>query len=115
MSTDKEAVRQRRKLRNRLKTEHSERYKLLVHRTLSHIYAQLLEPKTKRVIVGFSTRNLTKEKGTKTELAKKVGLEIAALAQKHNVKEVVFDKNGTRYHGRVKAVAEGAREGGLIF
>ena len=107
----KAELRQKRKTRDNLKTR-GERHKLIVYRSLKHISAQLVAPQGGQVLGGLTSRAL-KEKGNKTELAFVLGKKMAELAQGLKVTEVVFDKNGCRYHGRVKAVAEGAREGGL--
>ena len=107
----KAELRQKRKTRDNLKTR-GDRHKLIVFRSLKHISAQLVLPNSGRVLGGLSTSAL-KDKGTKTELAFILGKKMAELAQGLKVTEVVFDKNGCRYHGRVKAVADGAREGGL--
>ena len=89
------------------------RPRLVIHRSLSHNYAQLIDDSAKKTLVSAS--DLKIEKGGKSENAKKIGLEIAKLALEKNIKECVFDRNAYKYHGRVKALAEGAREGGLKF
>ncbi|OGG40784.1 50S ribosomal protein L18 [Candidatus Jorgensenbacteria bacterium RIFCSPLOWO2_01_FULL_45_25b] len=92
----------------------SNRPRLSVHRSNAYISVQLIDDEKHETIASVSSREL-KEKGTKTEVAKKVGLLVAEKAKKAGIKEVVFDRGGRAYHGRVKAVAEGAREGGLEF
>jgi len=89
------------------------RPRLCVYRSLNSIYAQIIDDTTGKTLVGLS--DLKKRTGTKTESAKNVGLEIAKLAKAAKIEECVFDRNGYKYHGRVKALAEGAREGGLKF
>ncbi len=95
------------------------RPRLNVYRSLVHIYAQLIDDATGTTLASASTvdgdlrTQMTGKK--KAEQAKLVGQAVAARAQAQGVKSVVFDRGGYRYHGRVKAVAEGAREGGLEF
>lgn len=96
----------------------AERPRLAVFRSNLHIYAQLIDDDSGKVFVSASS--LDKEVGGQTEtgkieLAKAVGKLLASRAEKVKVKKVVFDRGGYIYHGRVKALAEGAREGGLQF
>ena len=96
----------------------SDRPRLTVYRSARHIYAQLVEPYTGRTIGSVSTRAkaITGDSATgNVESAKKVGQAIAELAKKNEIQEVVFNRNGFLYHGRVKALAEAAREAGLRF
>lgn len=88
--------------------------RLSVHASLTHIYAQIIDD-AKGVTLASASDIKIKEKSTKVEKAKKVGAEIAEQAKKANVKKVVFDRGASLYHGRVKAVAEAAREKGLEF
>ena len=90
------------------------RPRLLVQKRLVNNYAQLIDDENKVVLAGISDMKV-KGKGTKTEKAKQLGIDIAKKAEELKITEVVFDRNGYKYHGRVKAVAEGAREGGLKF
>jgi len=90
------------------------RPRLVVFRSLKHIYAQLVDDQIGKVLLGVSDVKEFK-KGVKTERAKLIGLEVAKKAALQNITSCVFDRNGFKYHGRVKAVAEGAREGGLVF
>ncbi len=106
--------RQKRKLRVRGKINGtSDRPRLTVSRSNQHIYAQIIDDVTAKTIVSAS--DIAIKTGTNTEKAKQVGLEIAKLALAKKVTQVVFDRNGIRYHGRIEAVAKGAREGGLVF
>jgi large subunit ribosomal protein L18 len=97
-----------------------ERPRLAVHRSLSHIYAQLVDDSNRKTLATVSSlrkdlrEELKKAKG-KQEKAKLVGKAVAAKAQELSIKKVVFDRSGYLYHGRVKALADGAREGGLEF
>ena len=94
----------------------SRRPRLTVYRSLRHIYGQIIDDTEGRTIVSCSSLEL-KEKGSarKTEAAKLVGETIAKNAVKKGVKSIVFDRGGYKYHGRVKALAEGARGSGLEF
>jgi large subunit ribosomal protein L18 len=112
--------RERRKLRVRNKVSGTtERPRLTVFRSLSHIYAQVVNDVDGKTIAHAST--LSKDvKGpagdvTKKEAAKLVGKAIASQLKAKGVTKVVFDRNGYMYHGRIQALAEGAREGGLEF
>lgn len=89
--------------------------RLSVHRTNAHVYAQLIDDAEAVTIVGVSEKELGKVSGTKTDKAKALGALLAKKAEEKKIKKVVFDKGAFKYHGRVKAVAEGAREGGLQF
>jgi large subunit ribosomal protein L18 len=94
----------------------AERPRLVVFRSNKGISAQLVDDSTGKTIVGASWVALKRSfKGNKTEQAAEVGKLLAAAAQKAGVESVVFDRAGYLYHGRVKALADGAREGGLIF
>src|SRR5438105_14821479 len=105
--------RYRRHLRVRNKvTGTAERPRLVVYRSLKHIYAQLVDDITQRTLMTATDQGLS---GKKTERATGVGKRIAQKAKDAGVTKVVFDRGGYLYHGRVKAVAEGAREGGLEF
>ncbi len=115
------SAREKRKIRIRKKVSGTpDRPRLTVFRSLKHIYAQLIDD-TQGVSLGtISTKSSQisdslKDASTKVDQAKIIGLGIAQLAKEKNISTVVFDRNGYIYHGRVKAVAEGAREGGLKF
>ncbi len=98
----------------------AERPRLTVFRSLKHMYAQLIDDAAGHTILTVSSLSkelkddISKAK-TKTDVAKLVGLHVAKQAKAKKIERVVFDRAGYIYHGRVKAVAEGAREGGLIF
>ncbi len=91
-----------------------EKPRLVVYRSLAHHYAQLIDDSAGKTLASASDLKY-KDHAKKNENAKKVGLEIAKLAGGKNITVCVFDRNGYKYHGRVKALAEGAREGGLKF
>jgi len=97
-----------------------ERPRLTVNKSLKNITVQVIDDTRKVTLVGLSSgsramRELLTDKDTKTAVARKVGAKVAELAKAQGVEQVVFDRNRNRYHGRIKAVAEGAREGGLKF
>ncbi len=92
----------------------SQRPRLSVFRSNKFIYAQIIDDEKGKTILGVSEREI-KEKNTKTENSKNLGLLVAKKAAQKKINEVVFDRGSYQYHGRVKALAEGAREGGLKF
>lgn len=105
--------REKRKLRVRSKvfgTKDKPRFS--VFRSLKHIYAQLIDDRAGKTVAYAQSKD---GKGTKSEQAFELGKELAKIAVEKKIKEVVFDRNGYRYHGRVKSLADGAREGGLKF
>jgi len=117
-----EKVKRRLKIKYRIRKKvfgTPERPRLSVYRSNKHIYAQLIDDEEGITIVTASTLSKElKEKlegKTKAEQAKLVGKLLSEKALKAGIKTAVFDRNGYKYHGRVKALAEGAREGGLIF
>jgi large subunit ribosomal protein L18 len=114
MKTIKEQQRKKRhdKIRYRIKGT-AERPRLSVFRSLININAQLIDDIKGTVLVSSSSLKINKGKGV--EIAKQVGIDIAKKALEKKIKSCVFDRGGYLYHGRVKALAEGAREGGLQF
>ena len=114
------------KAQRRQKIRHSIRKKiagtaqkprLSVFRSNSEIYAQLIDDDNGFTLAAASTRDkdIAAQKGTKTEKSRLVGQAIARKAKDLGLENVVFDRGGYLYHGRVKSVADGAREGGLVF
>ena len=104
----------RRHLRVRKKVSGTpERPRLVVYRSLKHIYAQLVDDNAHKTLATVSSHGVTE--GKKAEKSAAVGKLIAEKAKAAGITRVVFDRAGYRYHGRVKAVADGAREGGLEF
>ena len=97
-----------------------ERPRLSVFRSLKHIYAQVIDDTTGRTIAAASSQETLKSNadaspGTKTDVSAAVGKALADRALAAGVTRVVFDRGGCKYHGRVKALADGSREGGLQF
>jgi large subunit ribosomal protein L18 len=118
MSTlTKREARERRHRRIRGKVAGTaERPRLAVFRSNRGIFAQLIDDEAGRTLAGASWLGLAKGfKGDKTEQATEVGKALAAAAKQAGIERCVFDRGGYLYHGRVKALAEGAREGGLQF
>ena len=113
-----ELARRRRKKRFQKKVRGTpERPRLCVYRSNKHIYAQIVDDQETRTLAAVSTlskelASLADKRATK-EGAQKVGELIAKKAQERNIQKVVFDRNGFLYHGRIQAVADAAREGGL--
>jgi len=119
MKHTKQAARMRRKVRIRKKiTGTTVRPRLVVYRSNLHTYAQIINDETGQTLVSASSLALSKSGETlkcNKASATKVGLEVAAKAKAQAIESVVFDRNGYLYHGIIKALADGAREGGLKF
>lgn len=131
----KQKMRERRRLRVRAKVFGTQkRPRLCVSRSLKHMYVQLIDDTVGHTLASASDIELglikhvgkrkrivpkapaeTKERSTKEAVAYEVGKLIAEKAKKLGIQKVVFDRAGRKYHGRIKALAKGAREGGLIF
>ena len=119
MKLDKKQNRLRRARRGRAKIRELEANRLSIHRTPRHIYAQVLAGDGGKVLVSASTLEAEVRKGIKNggnvEAATIVGARIAEKAKAAGIDTVAFDRSGFRYHGRVKALADAAREAGLKF
>ena len=116
MKITRNQARKRRKLRIRKKISGTgKRPRLAVFRSNCHIYAQLIDDRKQHTIAAASTLALPEAKGLNKEAAYSVGKALAEKASAQGIQEVVFDRSGYYYHGRIKAVADGAREGGLKF
>lgn len=109
----------RKKIRSRIRGKvagTAERPRLSVYRSNKEVYAQLIDDVTGNTLVAASTKDKDFARtGTKTDQSKAIGTVVAKKAAEKGISAVVFDRGGYLYHGRVKAVAEGAREGGLKF
>ncbi len=117
---DRNIARQRRHLRiRRVVQGTSARPRLSVYRSFAHIYAQVIDDRAGRTLAAASTRDpeirAKADAAKKAEAAKLVGQLIARRAKERGISRVVFDRGGYLYHGRVRTLAEGAREGGLEF
>jgi large subunit ribosomal protein L18 len=116
---NKRAERRRRRVRGKIQGT-AERPRLAVSKSLSRVFAQIIDDENSTTLVGIDSTSkvLASElsgKQTKTDVARKVGEVVARLAKDKGIEQVVFDRTGSPYHGRIKAVADGAREGGLKF
>lgn len=113
-SSPKEVARQKKKMRIRRRVKgDAERPRLCIFRSARHMYAQVIDDVTGATLVSASTLDVEGLKGSNKETAKAIGAEVAKRAMSKNIKSVVFDRNGYLYHGRVQALADGAREAGL--
>jgi len=117
---DKKTSRIRRARRSRAKIKELRVHRLSIHRTPRHIYAQIIAPSGSEVVVSASTvdkevRGSIKGATGNRSASALVGKMIAERAKKAGIEEVAFDRSGFKYHGRIKALADAAREGGLRF
>jgi large subunit ribosomal protein L18 len=119
MNITKKQRRQRRAIKTRAQIRQLRQVRLTVHRTPRHIYAQLFDDKGERVLAAASTVQKDVAEGLKgtgnIEAARAVGRSIAERARAAGITRVAFDRAGFQYHGRVKALADAAREAGLEF
>ena len=98
----------------------AERPRLSVFRSNTCLYVQLIDDDKGQTLLSCNSNILSKEKNKKrghvtVDMAKNLGNKVAALALQNNISKIVFDRSGYLYHGRIKAFADGAREGGLVF
>jgi large subunit ribosomal protein L18 len=115
LTTREARLRRHRRVRGKIRGT-AERPRLAVFRSNKGIFAQLVDDDSGRTLAGASWTGLPKSfKGDKTEQAAEVGKRLASAAKSAGIETVVFDRGGYLYHGRVKALADGAREGGLVF
>ena len=106
----------RRKIRIRKKLNDIKKHKLLVFRSSKHIYASVLSEQNDKTLCSYSSIKINKAEGQKKlDIAKQVGSKIAEMAIEQGIKEVKFDKGPYKYHGRLKVLADAAREKGLTF
>jgi large subunit ribosomal protein L18 len=116
---EKKVSRIRRATRTRMHIRELGVHRLAIHRTPRHIYAQIIAPDAGNTVVAASTVEKTLADGLKAtgnaEAAKKVGTAIATRAKEKGITKVAFDRAGFKYHGRIKALADAAREAGLEF
>ena len=116
---NKRQSRLRRALRTRSKIRELGAHRLCVHRTSQHTYAQIISPDGGKVVASASTLEADVKSGLKhtgnVEAATKIGQLIAERAKASGVEQVAFDRSGFKYHGRVKALADAARESGLTI
>lgn len=116
---EKKSARLRRGLRTRMKIRELGAYRLCIHRTPRHIYAQVIAPTGSEVVAAASTLESALREDLKStgniEAAQAVGKAIAEKAKAAGITKVAFDRSGFKYHGRVKALGDAARENGLQF
>jgi len=93
----------------------ADRPRLSVFRSSAHIYAQIINDELGTTLVSSSDLIVKKNKNTKSDVAKQIGIDIAKKAKEKNIDKVVFDRGGHKFYGRVKMLADGAKEGGLEF
>jgi large subunit ribosomal protein L18 len=113
MTNSKQVKQERRKARVKGNIKSSDRLRLIAFKSLNFNYLQLFD--SSKGVTLASASDIKSKKGPKMESARAVGMEIAQKAKDLKIDQVVFDRNGYKYHGRIKAMAEGAREGGLKF
>ncbi len=116
MIISRKEARKRRKQRIKKKIfGHEGRLRMVIFRSNQYIYAQIVNDEQGRTIVSSSSLQLSDGQGLNKEISERVGQDIAKKALENNIENVVFDRNGYTYHGRIKALAEGARQSGLKF
>ena len=114
--TERNEARQRRHRRVRTRIAGTaDRPRLAVYRSLSQIYAQVIDDRTGRTLAAASSLDARDAKGKRSDAATAVGAKIAEKAKAAGIEDVIFDRGGYRYHGRVKALADAARANGLRF
>lgn len=110
------ATKQRRKWRIRRKVKAKNHLRLTVFRSNKHIYAQVVDDQKGQTLAAASTKTIELQGSAKSvDVSRQVGLAIGKIAVEKKIEKVVFDRSGYKYHGRVKAIADGAREAGLQF
>jgi large subunit ribosomal protein L18 len=114
LTTREARLRRHRRVRGKVSGT-AERPRLVVFRSNRGVFAQLIDDETGRTLAAASWLEIRSFKGTKTDQAAEVGKALAGAAEKAGITRCVFDRGGYLYHGRVKALADGAREGGLEF
>lgn len=119
MSLTTKQARLRRAKATKYKILESGKYRLLVHKSNKHIYAQILDPDTGNVVLSASTlENEIKQKypnGCSLQAAEYIGELVAKRSLENNIANLAFDRSGFKYHGRIKALAEAARSAGIKF
>jgi large subunit ribosomal protein L18 len=112
---NKTALRRRLRIRNKLKTGTGSKPRISVFRSLKHIYAQIIDDVNGKTLASCSTVSLSSCAGDKKNKARTIGLELAKSALKSGIKEAFLDRGDSRYLGRVAALADGLREGGIVI
>ncbi len=116
IKSDKKAKTKKRHIRIRKKIFGTqEKPRLSIYKSNKHIYAQVIDDTKSHTLASYCTLSEDEENTSNIEAAKKVGKELAKVAISKGIKTVVFDRGGNLYHGKISALADGAREGGLEF
>jgi len=115
MKLSKKQARLRRATKFRAKNAENNTERLCVHKTSAHIYAQVISGCGTKTLASASSVAAKLKNGGNVDAATQIGTAIAAAAKKANVTKVAFDRSGFKYHGRIKALADAARDGGLEF
>ncbi len=110
----KNRIRRHKKIRKKISGSET-KPRLVVFRSNKYLYAQIINDQAAKTIVAANDKNIKEKVNGKISKAKSLGLELAKKATEKKVKEIVFDRAGYKYHGRVKALADGLREGGIEF
>lgn len=114
MNNNTQKLKRQLRIRKKIRSV-SDRVRLSIFRSNKYLYAQIIDDKAGITLFSVSEKQIDEKDGTKVKRAKQVGAKIAELAKGKKITDVTFDKGRYAYHGRVKALAEGAREGGLEF
>lgn len=115
MKLSKKQARLRRATKFRAKNTEIGAVRLCVHKTSQHIYAQIISADGSKVLTSVSTLSAKIKNGGNKQAATEVGVQIAIKAKEIKIKKVAFDRSGFKFHGRLKALADAARDGGLDF
>lgn len=107
-------LRRKRRIRKKISGT-AESPRMSVFRSARHVYVQVIDDVTGQTLVSASSFEKGKKQNANCDACKEIGLRVAQRCKEKKIAKVCFDKNGSRYHGRVKAIADGAREGGLTF
>jgi large subunit ribosomal protein L18 len=108
-------IRKHKKIRMAVRGTH-DKPRLFVYRSNQHIYAQVIDDENEKILMSISDKEVKAGKDAKkSDIAKEVGKIVAKKALESKIEKIVFDRGGNIFHGRIKALADGAREGGLIF
>jgi large subunit ribosomal protein L18 len=114
LKSQERRAKRHRKIRKRISGT-TDKPRLCVFKSARHIYAQIVNDEKGKTILALSDSDIKKSKDAKVKTASEVGKAIAKSALEKKIEKVVFDRGGYKYHGRIKALADGAREGGLKF
>lgn len=114
MNKNSQSIRRQIRIRKKIRLN-SDRLRLSIFRSNRYLYAQIIDDKKGQTLFSLTEKSMTEDTSSRIERAKKLGARVAAMAKEKKITQVVFDKGRYAYHGRIKALAQGAREGGLKF